>query len=376
MKTIEAIHARRSIRNYQEKSIPDELVKKLLAAAMAAPSARNQQPWEFIIITERHLLNKIPFVNPNAEMAAHAPLAILVCGNMELETSPGYWVIDCAAAIQNILLCAHAIGLGAVWTGIFPRKERMDGFAELLNLPGHVHPHSLIVVGYPKQQPPSEDRFKEERIHFNGHQSRYPEKIQNNTILYPHGELTGIDVMIDILKDTHRRLLRDLEEIHDKCLHWQVDPSTNSIAVILWHMGRLLDVFFTRQALGRLVENEVWFSGGWAETTGYDPSGIGRDGWGTLNEYTPNEISSIPRFTKQLLILYIDQVYENVIDYLQSTKISDLTKPCMGFNGAYTKYQVITMAVMDNIRHKGEIRLIKSLWERKKPLLMIETDHH
>jgi len=168
MDTIEAIHTRRSIRDYQDKTVPEEMITKLLAAAMAAPSARNQQPWEFVVITDRNILGNIPGVNPYAKMAAGAPLAILVCGNLELETSPGYWVIDCSAAIQNLLLSAHALGLGAVWTGTYPREERMKGYSELFNLPDHILPHSLIVIGYPKHQPASPDRFKMDRIHFNG----------------------------------------------------------------------------------------------------------------------------------------------------------------------------------------------------------------
>lgn len=167
METIETIHSRRSIRQYKNKSVSETLIHKLLAAAMAAPSARNQQPWEFIVITDRDLLEKIPAVNPFAEMAATAPLAILICGNLKIETSPGYWVIDCSAATQNILLAAHALGLGGVWTGTYPNEDRMDGYTELFNLPEHILPHSLVVIGYPNENPPDQDRFKEERIHYN-----------------------------------------------------------------------------------------------------------------------------------------------------------------------------------------------------------------
>jgi len=168
MDTIEAIHTRRSIRQYQDKSIPNKTIRELLAAAMAAPSARNQQPWEFIVITERKLLEKIPTINPFANMAKRAPLAILICGNLEIETSPGYWVIDCAAATQNLLLAAHALGLGAVWTGTYPNEDRMDGYTDLFDLPEYILPHSLVVLGYPDEEPSEEDRFLEERIHHNG----------------------------------------------------------------------------------------------------------------------------------------------------------------------------------------------------------------
>jgi nitroreductase len=168
MDTIEAINTRRSIREYQEKDIPEELVKEILKAAMAAPSARNQQPWEFVVITDAELREKIPTVCPFAQMIVEAPLAILVCGDLKIETAQGYWVIDCAAATQNMLLAAHELGLGAVWTGVYPREERMDGLTELLDLPEYILPHSLVVFGYPAQQPPQQDRFKPERIHTNG----------------------------------------------------------------------------------------------------------------------------------------------------------------------------------------------------------------
>jgi nitroreductase len=168
MDTLEAIHTRRSIREYQDKTIPEELVTDLLRAAMAAPSARNQQPWEFVVITDAEIRQKIPSVCQFAQMIVHAPLAILVCGNLKIETSQGYWVIDCSAATQNMLLAAHALGLGAVWTGVYPREERMDGLTEVLDLPEYILPHSLVVFGYPAQQHPQEDRFKPERIHHNG----------------------------------------------------------------------------------------------------------------------------------------------------------------------------------------------------------------
>lgn len=168
MDTLEAIRTRRSVREYQDRPVAEAVISQLLAAAMAAPSARNQQPWEFIVITDRSLLEKIPYVNPNARMAAQAPLAILVCGNLKRETSPGYWVLDCAAAVQNLLLGAHALGLGAVWTGTYPNEERMDGYTTLFDLPEPVVPHTLVVLGYPVSQPDPQDRFQPERIHYNG----------------------------------------------------------------------------------------------------------------------------------------------------------------------------------------------------------------
>ena len=168
MDTLEAIHTRRSIREYQNKPIPEELVTEILKAAMMAPSARNQQPWEFVVITDEEVRRKIPSVCQFAQMVVDAPLAILVCGNLKIETAQGYWVIDCSAATQNMLLAAHALGLGAVWTGVYPREERMDGLTEILDLPEYILPHSLVVLGFPAQQPAQQDRFNPERIHHNG----------------------------------------------------------------------------------------------------------------------------------------------------------------------------------------------------------------
>jgi nitroreductase len=139
METLTAIQTRRSIRKYQDRPVPDALVEKLLAAAMSAPSARNGQPWHFVVIDDRSILAEIARLCPNAKMAEHAPLAILVAGDLDLEGSPGYWVVDCAAAVQNLLLAAHALGLGAVWTGVYPGQERMERLGRLAGLPERIH---------------------------------------------------------------------------------------------------------------------------------------------------------------------------------------------------------------------------------------------
>lgn len=167
MDTLQAIHSRRSVRRYLDKPVDADEVQKLLAAAMQAPSARNQQPWQFVVIDDRAVLGKIPSFMPNAAMAAEAPMAILVCGDLALEKSEGYWVVDCAAAVQNMLLAAHALGLGACWCGVYPREKRMDGLRDLLALPGNVVAHSLVVIGHPAEQIAPVDRFQKSRIHRN-----------------------------------------------------------------------------------------------------------------------------------------------------------------------------------------------------------------
>ena len=168
MDALEAIHTRRSVRAYQDKPVPEELIRQVLGAAMMAPSAQNAQPWQFVIIDDRKLLREIAKINPNAQMVRHAPVAILVCGDLQLELSPGCWVVDCAAAVENMLLAAHALGLGAVWTGVYPREARMKGFRALLAVPDQVVPHSLAVLGYPAEKPPSQDRYRADRVRRNG----------------------------------------------------------------------------------------------------------------------------------------------------------------------------------------------------------------
>ena len=167
MDILEAIRTRRSIRKYEDRAVSPELVQQLLAAAMQAPSARNQQPWQFIVIDDRRLLGQIGQMNPNAQMAQHAPLGILICGDLHEEKSEGYWVVDCAAAAQNMLLAAHALGLGAVWTGVYPRQERMAGLSRLLQVPEHVIPHTLVVVGHPAKQVPAANRYLPDRVRQN-----------------------------------------------------------------------------------------------------------------------------------------------------------------------------------------------------------------
>lgn len=185
-------------------------------------------------------------------------------------------------------------------------------------------------------------------------------------LLHPHGELTGNEVMVDYLDDNLRRLRRTLSAFTHDGLHWQADAEANSIAVVLWHMGRLLDVFYTQHAFGLTSEQECWIAGGWAEKTDYDPRGLGRDGWGSVNEYTLEEVAAIPQFNLELLMNYIQEVYATVRKCLLETSMLELAKASPGFNGAFTRYQVISMAIMDNVRHLGEIRLIKSLWERSQ----------
>lgn len=167
MDAIEALLTRRSIRAFTSDPIPDGVLRDLLQAAMYAPSAGDEQPWRFVVITERALLHRVQSFHPYAAMMDEAPLAVLVCGDLRLEKHKDMWVQDCSAATQNLLLAAHAHGLGAVWLGIHPIRERMDGCRRLLNLPEAVVPLALVPIGYPAEHPSQPRRFREERIHYN-----------------------------------------------------------------------------------------------------------------------------------------------------------------------------------------------------------------
>ncbi len=167
MDALDAIHTRRSIRKFEDRPVAKDLVEKLLAAAMQAPSARNQQPWQFVMIDDRATLDQIPAFMPNASMVAKAPMAILVCGDLDLEKSEGYWVVDCAAAVQNMLLAAHALGLGAVWCGVYPRENRMASLKQLLGLPENIQAHSLVVFGHPDESVRPENRYRMDRVRWN-----------------------------------------------------------------------------------------------------------------------------------------------------------------------------------------------------------------
>ncbi|MFC2104586.1 nitroreductase family protein [Bacteroidota bacterium] len=167
MDIMEGIFTRRSIRKYTNQEVKNDQIEILVKVGMYAPSASNQQPWHFVIINKREILNKIAEVHPYAKMLTQAKLAILVCGDEDLELSKGYWVVDCSAATQNILLAAHGLGLGAVWLGIHPREERKNEIRKIFNLSGNIQPMSLISIGYPNEHKETPERYKPERIHYN-----------------------------------------------------------------------------------------------------------------------------------------------------------------------------------------------------------------
>jgi len=165
MEAMEVILTRRSIRKYTAQPVSEGLVKEVLEAAMAAPSAGNEQPWQFVVLRNRQTMNEVPKIHPYSQMIKEAPVAILVCGDLKLEKHPGYWVQDCSAATENLLLAAWARGLGTVWLGVYPREERVAGLRKLLGLPEHIVPFALIPVGYPAESKPRAERYDPAKVH-------------------------------------------------------------------------------------------------------------------------------------------------------------------------------------------------------------------
>lgn len=156
------------MRAWTEKKVAISIIKRILETGMNAPSAGNEQAWQFIVVTEKELLERIADVHPGGAYAGKAPCAILACGDTRLEKYKGLWVEDCSAAIENMLLAMHALKLGGVWTGIYPQADRVRDFCHLLKLPKSVVPLALVPFGYPaaplKKRP---SRYMNKRVHFN-----------------------------------------------------------------------------------------------------------------------------------------------------------------------------------------------------------------
>ncbi len=167
MDAIETIYKRRSIRNYLDKKIDEDTIITLLEAASAAPTAANCQPWEFIVIDDN---GKLSILKDKFNFARYnAPVAIVVCGNMELAfKGPGkeMWVQDCSAAIENILIAATSIGLGSVWIGVYPIESNVKIAKKILNIPEHVIPLGIVYVGYPAEQKDARTRLNLKRVYW------------------------------------------------------------------------------------------------------------------------------------------------------------------------------------------------------------------
>lgn len=177
---LDVIMTRTSIRNFSGEPVPQEQLETILKAGMAAPTAMNSQPWRFVVVTDREKMAQVFGQGPRSEMFQTAGAVIVVCGEStsmrkpfgqpdapEVEMENMFWYEDCSAAAENILLAAHALGLGAVWTAGYPGMQRVAPIAEALGIPEKVIPLCVIPVGVPAEAPAPKDKWKPEYIHWN-----------------------------------------------------------------------------------------------------------------------------------------------------------------------------------------------------------------
>jgi len=160
------IFTRRSIRKFTAEPVSSEHIEKLLRAAMNAPSACNEQPWEFIVVRKKETMQKIRRYQHFSMPLDTANCAIIVCGDTRRQRYKGFWVQDCSAASQNILLEAHHLGLGAVWMGLHPIERWVSQTREVFSLPEEIVPMGIIALGHPDMEVKPADRYKSEYVHF------------------------------------------------------------------------------------------------------------------------------------------------------------------------------------------------------------------
>lgn len=167
---IESIMSRTSVRSYTDQTIQRKDLEKIVRAGMSAPTAVNKQPWAFVVIDDKNVMKRLAEQLKNASMLQNAAAAIVVCGDLSLALTgenQEYWIQDCSAATENILLAAHGMGYGAVWCGIYPNKERMKVLYSELSLPENVIPLNIIPIGVPDRKNTPKDKWKPERLHWN-----------------------------------------------------------------------------------------------------------------------------------------------------------------------------------------------------------------
>ncbi|MBN1588924.1 MAG: nitroreductase family protein [Pirellulales bacterium] len=164
---LDYLFSRRSIRAYQAEEVGEDLVRDLLEAAMAAPSAVAKDPWDFIVLRDRDMLAKVAEGLPNGKMLAGAPLGLIVCGDPRRahDGQLSYLLQDCSAAIENLLLAVNMLGLGACWLGVHPREERMAHLRSLLNIPDAILPIAAIAIGRPAESKEPRTRYREDAVH-------------------------------------------------------------------------------------------------------------------------------------------------------------------------------------------------------------------
>ena len=166
MDALDAIFTRKSIRKYTGQPVTAEQLHTIMRAGFSAPTAMNKRPWQFVVIRDSETLKAITEFHPYSKMLPSAGCGILVCGDTKASNNEYYLTQDCSAAMENMLLAAHALGLGAVWLGVYPREERMNPLRALTNLPEHILPIGLMAVGVADEIREAPDRYEEQKVHY------------------------------------------------------------------------------------------------------------------------------------------------------------------------------------------------------------------
>ena len=167
MELKEALLKRRSVRKFSEEPVLEEMIEELLHAAMSGPSACNKKPWDFYVVSNKEVLKELQSASKFTKMTA--PLAMIVCGDLSRALPLGmaeYWIQDCSAATENILLRVTDLGLGAVWCGIHPQKRAVQKVREILGMKDKLVPLNIILIGHPAEEPEARDQYDEKRVHY------------------------------------------------------------------------------------------------------------------------------------------------------------------------------------------------------------------
>ena len=168
MDALDLLLTRRTVRVFEPVPVPAADVERLLRVLMQSPSASDARPWQFVVVDRRGLLDELEAAMPHCEMLKTAPLGLLVCAEPAREKIPGFWPQDCAAAAENLLIAAHALGYGACWIGLHPVADREAAVRRVLGLPDGLVPFALVALGHPAEFPGREDRYDPSRVHRNG----------------------------------------------------------------------------------------------------------------------------------------------------------------------------------------------------------------
>jgi len=168
--TLKTIFARKSVRAFTEEPVSTETLETIIRAGMAAPSAVDKRPWEFIVVTDRQILKQLADVLPFARMTATAAAAVIVAGDIKKQfcgEDADYWIVDCSAATENILLAAESLGVGAVWAAVYPEDDRITAVSSILGIPSHIVPLNVIPVGMAGGREKPKDKWNPAQLHWN-----------------------------------------------------------------------------------------------------------------------------------------------------------------------------------------------------------------